>query len=106
MELPKDKRGGYAQALKPIPGEGQTVTISGTTARCAADFELDTKVISIYSDTDCYVEVGGASVVATTADQFVPASTFMYIAVPELADINIAVIQASAGGTLYVGEWE
>jgi len=105
MELPKDIRGGFAQALKPIPGEGQALTVSGTTVQ-SADFELDTKVISVYSTTDCYIEVGDTNVVATSADQFLPANTFMFISVADLADVALAAIQVSAGGTLYVGEWE
>ena len=105
MELPKDIRGGFAQALKPIPGEGQTLSVTSTSVQ-SADFELDTKVISVYSTTDCFIEVGDTNVVATNADQFLPANTFMFISVADLSDVAIAAIRSTADGTLYVGEWE
>ena len=105
MELPKDIRGGYAQALKPIPGEGQTLAVTATTVQ-SADFELDTKVISVFCTVDCFIEIGITTVVATTADQFLPANTFMYISVAALTDVALAAIRLSADGTLYLGEWE
>jgi hypothetical protein len=87
----------------------QQVTISGTSAKNATAFADSTRVISIYSDTDCHIEIGTSSVVATTSDHFIPAQTYMYLSITLHGDVaftHIAVIQASAGGTLYISEFQ
>lgn len=113
MRMPKDDGGTPIPALKlKRTGGAHKITVSGTTARNSVAFADTTtgvqnaqKVISLYSTTDCFIRFGDSSIVATTDDHFYPAGLFYDFAV-NANDTHVAVIQATAGGTLYASERE
>lgn len=58
----------------------QAISISGTTALSAA-FSAKTNEVLLISDTDCYIKFGSSAVVATTANLYLPAKTYIRFAV-------------------------
>lgn len=89
------------QAIQP--GESQNVTIAGASAPTTNAFQGGTSIVRLVATSACYVKFGTAPV-ATTSDMYLPADTPEYFAVKEGASWKVAVIQASAGGTLNVTE--
>ncbi|MCD8562849.1 MAG: hypothetical protein LRY54_02065 [Alphaproteobacteria bacterium] len=108
--LPLDSNKNPIPALRlKTSGGAHSLTISGTSSRNTTAFDGKTRVISLYSTTDIYVRLGGASVTATSSDHFFPANTYYDIAVggDETGHATyIAALQVSGGGTLYVSEKE
>jgi len=86
-----------------IPGPHQSVTVSGTTARTAANFNDRTTILRLCASTNCYIAFGGGTIEATTAGIFLPAGVPLVVGVPAGAT-RVAAIQASAGGILSVLE--
>ena len=91
---------GKAQAVRP--DITQTVTVAGASAATTNPVSIRTEIIRIVSTTDCYVEIGSAPV-ATAADWYLPAYLVEYFRVEPGSD-KVAVLQVSAGGTLFVTE--
>lgn len=77
-----------------------TVTISGTSARTAAD--LTPGVYYVISTTSCYFKQGTSSVTATSASNYLPADCPVVVRVTATANARIAFLQVSAGGTAFV----
>lgn len=86
----------------PVTGGYQAVTTSAASARTASAVGGQTYWVVLFCDQDCHIAFGGATVVATTADFFLPASTNVMLAIRP--GQSVAAIQSSAGGTLRVSE--
>lgn len=83
----------------PIFASDEKITISGTHA--VTSTLLAGRVYRLYSDTDCHLAVGAAPV-ATAANYFFPAGREYHLIMPSA--MQISVIQATAGGFLYVSK--
>lgn len=64
--------------LPLVPGQGQKLAVSSTSAQSAA---LESTSCVVYSDVDCYVRQGSnPTAVADGSDQFIPAGAFVQLA--------------------------
>lgn len=108
--LPLDSNKNPIPALRlKVSGGAHKITVSSTSARNGTAFAATTRVISLYSTTDIYVRLGGATITAANTDHFFPANTYYDIAIggDETGHATyIAALQVSGGGTLYVSEKE
>jgi hypothetical protein len=98
------------------PSACQYLTVDGTSDNVTLG--VNTQAVSLYSTEDCWVRVGipgetptaaapGAEKTRVFNSFFLPATTVMDIPVPTASDsaqVKIAAIQDSAGGTLHVTE--
>ena len=94
--LPKDQGGHAIQELHPYSSQSMTADTASTTCSTA----LVGQVVRLYSTVSCFINFGSASVVASSADCFLPATTVATFASKENA--YLAVIAASTTGTLYI----
>ena len=105
---PKDDANVSIPVLSLKPNGGQQIVSSGASARSTA-FAETTRVITVYSTQDVFVEIGDSSVEANqSTSHFVPSGVPYDLGLG--TDINqreerfLAVIQVSTGGTVYVSE--
>lgn len=84
---------------RPIPGTGQNVTFSGTSAQSTA-FTDTQQAVQISATANCHVAVG-VNPTATTKDMLIKASDPPYIMRVQVGEV-LAVIQDTAGGTLNI----
>lgn len=105
--MPLDVRGNPVPALGYLDGGDFVLAITTLSARNAAPFNTQTRVISVYATVPCFIRLGNNTVTATSGDHFIPDGTYLDIAVgPNTKDRHLAVIHASADGTLYISERE
>jgi hypothetical protein len=83
-------------------GKNQTVTIGAASAACANGFDPQTHVVRLTASVDCFIKLGPTGVVAANTDTFLPAGQTEYFSVNP--GQKVAVIQSTAGGTLYITE--
>jgi hypothetical protein len=89
---------------------GQELEILGSSVRSNA-FSASTRVVSLYSTSDCKFEVGDSNVVADlSSSHFLPSGVYIDVSLgfETIASQNykyVSVIGA-AGGTLYISERE
>ena len=107
--MPRDASGAYVQVMRPLAGGAHTITIGAASARNSSAFDTNTRVLEIYSDTACYFQTGNSGITASSADHYLPAQRGRVYSIggdQQAQHTHIAVIQASAGGTLWVSELE
>tara|TARA_Y100000356_G_C11145248_1_gene227606 strand:+ start:66 stop:404 length:339 start_codon:yes stop_codon:yes gene_type:complete len=108
---PRDDANAPIPVLGLKPGGGQAVSISTTTARSTA-ISNSIRVVTLFSDTDCFIETGDSSVTASTStSHFLPASTLFDLSlgsetVASDNDKFVAAITSSGSGTLRISERE
>ena len=108
---PRDDANAPIPVLGLRPSGGQSVSISGTSAR-STQISSSVRVITLFSDTDCFIESGDSSVTASTStSHFLPASTLFDLSLgseTNASDGNkfIAAITSSGTGTLRISERE
>lgn len=86
--------------FKIVPNGTQKLTVSGTSAQSAVIGNY-INTVRVISTTNCHIAVG-VSPTATTDDFYLPAGLPEYLRVPDGG--KVAVIQNSAGGSLYISE--
>lgn len=93
-------RGTSATPVAILGGQTHAIPFTGTSARNATPFNTRTRVLSaMIADQNCYIEAGDSTVVATTSSTYLAAGAVYSFGID--SDItHIAVIQATAGGTL------
>ena len=80
---------------------------TGASARNSTAFDGDTRVISVYTDTDIYMIFGDSSITADAADHFFPAGLYYDFAIGgenSVHNTHLAVLAASLSGTVYISE--
>ncbi len=105
--LPTDTNNNPIPVLRPRPGFAQTVAVTAAAARNTNAFDTATRVIGVYATVPMFIRLGNNTVTATTSDHYLPADTYMDIAVAGSATQTygyIAAIRASSDGTLYISE--
>lgn len=108
---PRDDANEPIPVLGIRPGGGQSVTLSSSSARSSA-ISNPIRVITLFSNVDCFIETGDSSVVAHTSNgHFLPASTMVDISLgsEQIAannDRHVAAIVSSGAGILRVSERE
>lgn len=107
--MPRNTGGAHTQVLRPLASGAHEIAISGATNRNSVAFNTDTRVIEIFSKTDCRFQTGDGSVVATATDHFLPAEVGRVYSLGgdrQPQHTHIAVIQETASGTLHISELE
>ncbi len=107
--MPKDLNDNPIPALRLKDGGAHTIAVGASSARNATPFDAETRIVSLYADVPVYVAFGDASVTADTNDHYFPAGTYYDLSVGgdhSAHYTHIAVLQVTAGGTLYVSEKE
>ena len=105
--LPRDVDDRVIPALRLRPGAAQTVAVTSASARPATAFNTETRVISLYATVPMFVRLGDNTVTAAATDHFLPAETYLDIAVGggKVTQYGyVAFIRASSDGTVYVSE--
>lgn len=107
--LPTDADDNPIPAVRLRNGGAHTIVTSGVSARNATAFDSETRIVSLYATEDVYLRFGDGAVTANAADHFFPKNVYYDFAIggdrtPHYT--HIAVMQASAGGTLYISEKE
>jgi hypothetical protein len=83
---------GAGQVPQEPPLAEQKITLAASST-LSATFNVNTRLIRLHADAICSVELGGASVVATTGSQRLAAGVTEYKAIPDKQVIsNLAVI--------------
>jgi hypothetical protein len=105
---PRDDANQPIPVLSFRPGGAQRITLSATSTRSVA-FAPSVRVISLFSDTDCFFELGDSTVLSTNNSHFLPAGLYMDVSlgsdnVPSANARYLAVTGTS--GTLYISERE
>lgn len=106
-KLPLDVNDNPIPALRLKDGGAHVISSGASSARNAVAFDAETRVISVYASEPVYMNFGDASVTATTSDHYFPAGLYYDVALggdgtPH--DTHLAVLQVSAGGSVYVSE--
>lgn len=84
----------------PVPGGGQSITTSGTSAEATNPAPAGIRAVSVYATEDAYVRFSPTGGAATTADYFMAGGTKEYLACPD--GTYVQAIQASTGGTVRI----
>lgn len=106
-EMPRDKHGRAIPAMRPIESGAMKIAIGSSSVQNGTAWNAYTKIISIYTDVDCYIEIGD-NPTATTNSHFIPANMYMYLSIMVGRNQNakIAVIRSSSDGTLYISQFQ
>ena len=88
-------------AFMPVPGGGQTISTSGTSAKATNPAPLGIRAVMIQATEDAYIRFDVTGGAATTSDMFIDASFGPQIhSLPDGAYVH--ALQVSTGGTVYV----
>jgi len=105
---PKDDGNEPIPVLSYRPNGAQKLAVGATSVR-SASIDINTRVVSLYSDVNCYFEVGDDSAVANiTNSHYLPAGLYIDVSLGSdiIARLNfkyIAVISEDTG-TLYLSD--
>lgn len=109
---PRDDGNATIPVLGLRPNGGHLVPFTTGTSNTSPQIAASVRVVTLYSDQDAFVETGSVSVSANqTTSHFLPASVPYDISLgaeTDPLDNNryVAIIGATASGTLYVSERE
>ena len=107
--LPRDGDNNAIMALGFKDGGAHTISVAGVSARNTTAFDTDTRVIGIYATGDIYIALGDNTIAATSNDHFIPADTYMDIAIgggKSQQYTHIAGLRVTSDCTLYISEKE
>jgi len=83
-------------------GTIQKIAVAATSAASSAAFSVDTRVLRLACNTDCYYLFGASPTASATTSHLLPAFSVEYILCP--AATKIAVIRDTADGDFTVTE--
>ena len=106
-KLPLDVNDNPIPALRLKNGGAHVINSGASSTRNSTAFEDGTRVVSVYASEPVYINFGDSSVTASTSDHYFPAGLYYDVALggdgtPHAT--QIAVLQVSAGGSVYVSE--
>ena len=109
--LPKDADNNPIPALRLKDGGAHSVAIVSAATSNATASDSNTKVVSLYATTACYIKFGDAGVTATTTDHYYPADVYYDIALGGGGNkgphhTHISVLRIVDDGTLFISEKE
>lgn len=108
--MPQDSDSNPIPALRIRSGAGaHAITASASSTRNATAFDADTRVVSVYATVPVYLNFGGSSVTASSTSHYFPSGVYYDFAIGGEQTghfTHLAVLQVSAGGTVYVSEKE
>lgn len=107
--MPTDINDNAIPALRLRASGAHAIAAGATSARNTAAFNAETRVVSLYATVPVYVKFGNSSVTATASDHYYPAGLYYDFALGGDQTgqyTHVAVLRASADGTVYVSEKE
>ena len=105
--LPTDTNDETIPALRLKPDSAHAISSGVSSTRNTTTFDDNTRVISLFASEDVYLNFGDSSVTADTSDHFFPKGIYYDMAIGADASsqyTHVAVLQVSAGGTVYISE--
>ena len=105
--LPRDRDDNPIPALRVHPNGAHEISASDTSARNAAAFDDDTRVVSVYATGAVRLKFGDSSVTATATDHYFPAGLYYDFAIggdKTLHTPYLAVLAEGADCTVYISE--
>lgn len=87
--------------FRPVQDGGQILTQTGASVKVST--AISTGLVTLYTDGDCYVNVGGSSVTASNNDLFVAATERITIA---LKGATHVASLGTTGDKVYISELE
>lgn len=109
MNIIQDSQGHAVQGALPFRrGAAQKLTlVAGAVLSAPFTTTAPTKVISVFPKVEVAIALGDASVVATAADDYLPANQVSYIGLAlsnGAVATHISILQLSGGGDVYISE--
>lgn len=107
--LPQDQNDNPIPALRMKSSGAHNINVSASSTRNSTAFDDETRIVSIYTDVPTYIAFGDSSITATASDHFFPAGIYYDVAIGgdhSAHYTHAAVLQVSAGGTIYISEKE
>ena len=108
--LPKDADNNVIPALRLRDGGAHTLSVTTASAQSnTLAFDVDTKIISLYSTVPVYIKFSDNAAGATTSDHFFPANIYYDIAISGGGHKGvhysfISALASDTDGTLYISE--
>ncbi len=105
--LPQDTNGNPIPTLRLKGSGAHKVSTTGISARNLVAFGTETDVIGLYATEDSFINIGNSAVSAADSDHFLPAGTYLDLAIgpnDSAQNAHIAAITAGGNGTLYISE--
>ncbi|MCV6599044.1 MAG: hypothetical protein OIF36_00980 [Alphaproteobacteria bacterium] len=108
--LPKDDDNNPIPALRLKDGKAHKIIASSTANRNSVPFSFGTKVISLFTTEDIYIEFGDENIVSDTNSHFFPAGVYYDFAInncKQAKDTHISVLKAGTNNAnVYISEKE
>lgn len=109
-EMPQDFNGRTIPVLSLKNGGAHAISLTTATARnttaMAPSVDNARKgniVVALFSDVDCFINMGDNTVEAALTDHFIPAGIYINLSLLD-TQTHIAAIVASGTGTLHISE--
>jgi len=108
--MPKDDDNNPIPALRLKDGASHKILATNTSTKNAVPFSLETKVISVFTTQNIYLEFGDDTVSASVTSHFFPAGVYYDFAIntnKHAKDLYMAVLKEGASdATVYISEKE
>lgn len=109
--LPKDADNNAIPALRLKDSGAHNIAVSVASARNAAAFNSETKVVSLYATGPVYLNFGDSSASASTSDHYFPAGIYYDVAISGgggkgVQHTHVAALRADQDCSLYISEKE
>lgn len=107
--LPRDGDNNTIMALGFKDGGAHTISATAVSARNSTAFDSDTRVIGIYATGPIYIAFGDNTITANSSDHYIPADTYMDIAIgggKSQQYSYMAALRAVSDCTVYISEKE
>lgn len=106
-KLPLDTNDNVIPALRLKDGGAHKINVNISSARNAAAFDSETRVVSLYATVPVFLKFGDATATATTSDHYFPAGLYYDVAIGGDGTghfTHVAALRESLDGVLYISE--
>lgn len=103
VDLPRSSDDTVIPVAALKDGGSHAITSSAASARNSVAFDAGEQIVSVYATQAVFIKFGDATVEAAATDHYFPAGVYYDFFKPA-GCTHLAVIQATAGGTVYVSE--
>ncbi len=107
--LPRDSDNNIIMALGFKDSATHQISITGISNRNTTAFDSDTRVIGVYATGDVFISFGDNTITASTSDHYIPAETYMDIAIgggKSQQYTHMAAVKNTNDCTIYISEKE
>jgi hypothetical protein len=107
--LPQDSDSNVIPAMRLLSGGAHKISATSSSARNSADFNDNTRVVSVYATEPVYIKFGDSSVTAAVTDHYFPAGVYYDFAIGGDRTghyTRLAVLRVTGDGDVYISEKE